>query len=89
MISKYSIGLFMALLVCSCAHKSGHGERKSDKKVIGLNNKREIIQPKKDREDDVSVKRIEHKGNRMEGTEVFRKYNKAVIKVITNDGINT
>ena len=39
MISKYSIGLFMALLVCSCAHKSGHGERKSDKKVIGLNNK--------------------------------------------------
>ena len=26
----------MALLVCSCAHKSGHGERKSDKKVIGL-----------------------------------------------------
>ena len=52
----------MALLVCSCAHKSGHGERKSDKKVIGLNNKREIIQPKKDREDDIPVKRIERDG---------------------------
>ena len=89
MISKYSIGLFMALLVCSCAHKSGHGERKSDKKVIGLNNKREIIQPKKDRKDDVSVKRSEHKGDRMEGTEVFRKYNSAVFMVFTSDGRNT
>lgn len=79
----------MALLVCSCAHKSGHGERKSDKKVIGLNNKREIIQPKKDREDDIPVKRIERKGNRMEGTEVFRKYNSAVFMVFTSDGRNT
>ena len=30
----------MALLVCSCAHKSGHGERKSDKKEKSFNLKK-------------------------------------------------
>ena len=35
------------------------------------------------------LKRIERKGNRMEGTEVFRKYNSAVFMVFTSDGRNT
>lgn len=74
----------MILLMYSCAHKSGHGE----KRTKNLNRK-ESVPSKKNERLDSSVKIANGKSGKMEGTDIFQKYSSAVFMVFTSDGRNT
>ena len=76
------IALLMVFLCISCAHKSGHKERNR----ISYSNSNPI---KTSRTDTRAEIRSSRRGNKMDGSEVFRKYNNAVFMVFTSDGTNT
>lgn len=83
-ISRYVIGVLMILFMYSCAHKSGHGE----KRVTNLNRK-ENVPSKRGENLDILVKTTNDKSRKMEGADIFRKYCSAVFMVFTSDGRNT
>ena len=83
-INRCDIFVFITLLMCACAHKSGHGERV----MISSNYKNEGVQKENGRLDNYA-KTIKRKGGKMEGPEIFRKYTSAVFMVFTSDGRNT
>lgn len=77
--------LFLFLILNSCAHKSGHNKRNRRSNVISQNHRTE-------RDDKVEASKptatmISNK-KKLEGVEVFRKYNNAVFLVYTSDGSN-
>ena len=73
--------LLMILILSSCAHKSGHRE----KGRVTYSNTNRVSSPRTNTRVEVSNKR----GNKMDGSEVFRKYRNAVFMVFTSDGTNT
>ena len=66
-INRCDIFVFITLLMCACAHKSGHGERV----MISSNYKNEGVQKENGRLDNYA-KTIKRKGGKMEGPEIFR-----------------
>ena len=66
----------MILFICSCAHKSGHLQPQRTKTQTYISENGPI------------VKKPSHKGNKMEGYQVFEKYHSAVFMVYTTDGTN-
>lgn len=75
------ISLFLLFFFSSCAHKSGHRERQR----TTYSNVNHIQTPRAD----TKVEVRNNRGRKLEGSEVFRKYNKAVFMVYTSDGTNT
>ena len=75
------ISLFLLFFFSSCAHKSGHRERQR----TAYSNVNHIQTPRTD----TKVEVRNNRGRKLEGSEVFRKYNKAVFMVYTSDGTNT
>ena len=73
--------LLMVLIFSACAHKSGHRERD---RVIYSNANR-VSPPRTNTKVEVSNRR----DNKMDGSEVFRKFSNAVFMVFTSDGTNT
>lgn len=75
------ITIMIALFFISCAHKSGHRERDR----VGYSNTTRIQSSIAD----TKVEIRNNRGNKIDGSEVFRKYSKAVFMVFTSDGANT
>lgn len=73
--------VMLAFLFLSCAHKSGHRERNR----VSYSNTTRIQSSK----EDTKVETRSNRGDKMDGSEVFRKYSKAVFMVFTSDGTNT
>ena len=73
--------LLTVLIFSACAHKSGHRERQR----TTYSNVNHIQTPRTD----TKVEVRNNRGRKLEGSEVFRKYNKAVFMVYTSDGTNT
>ena len=71
----------LAFLCLSCAHKSGHRERNR----VGYSNTTRIQSSRSHTKVEVRSNR----GDKMDGSEVFKKYSKAVFMVFTSDGTNT
>ena len=69
------------VLVTSCAHRSGHGKKQSDNRRTTLN---ERFEQQLRKEKPV----VEHPDNqnKMEGSEIFRKYGEAVFIIVTSNG---
>ena len=65
----------LAFLFLSCAHKSGHRERNR----VSYSNTTRIQSSK----EDTKVEIRSNRGDKMDGSEVFRKYSKAVFMVFT------
>ena len=76
------ITLLMVFLCLSCAHKSGHKERNR----ISYSNSNPVRTSRTDTRVEIGNSR---RGNKMEGSDVFRKYSNAVFMVFTSDGTNT
>ena len=72
----------MMILCMSCAHKSGHRERNR----VSYSNSNSIKTSRADTREEIRSSRI---GDKMDGSEVFRKYSNAVFMVFTSDGTNT
>ena len=76
------IVLLMMILCMSCAHKSGHRERNR----VSYSNSNSIKTSRADTREEI---RSSRRGDKMDGSEVFRKYSNAVFMVFTSDGTNT
>lgn len=74
--NSFYIGMFLMLILGSCAHKSGHLQPQ------------QITSKSSFSEQGPIVKKTERKGNKMEGYQVFEKYHSAVFMVYTTDGAN-
>lgn len=72
----------MIFLCLSCAHKSGHKERNR----ISNSNSNPVRTSRTDTRAEIGNSR---RGNKIEGSDVFRKYSNAVFMVFTSDGTNT
>ena len=77
------IAIFLILIATSCAHKSGHKERRH----VSYANSARTQTSRTNIDTQVEIR--DKKGNKMDGAEIFRKFNKAVFMVYTSDGTNT
>lgn len=66
-----------------CAHKSGHKRERPTEKQEFL-----ISQPRTTKNNNVEVLSYRQKGDKIDGAEVFSKYNTAVFMIYTSDGYN-
>ena len=73
-INKYLILFVAALLIISCAHRSGHNKRERKPRPSSIS------------EDMVANKSTG--GSKMDGAEIFKKYSNAVFMIFTTDGNN-
>ena len=79
------------LIICigwgfiSCAHKSGHG----DKSVSRVNVSTEVTTEKKALKSKPEITIDDNKGDKLDGADIFKKYNSAVFMVFTSDGMNS
>lgn len=73
-INKYLILFVTALLIMSCAHRSGHNKRERKPRPSSIS------------EDLVANKSTG--GSKMDGAEIFKKYSNAVFMIFTTDGNN-
>lgn len=71
---KYVASLFIALSFVSCAHKSGHNRRVRNTPHASVSER--------------LVAKTSSTRNKMEGSEIFRKYGGAVFMIFTTDGNN-
>lgn len=75
--------MVIVILCCmSCAHKSGHKERNR----ISYSNSNSVRTSETETKAEIGNS---HRGDKMEGPEVFKKYSNAVFMVFTSDGTNT
>lgn len=81
-VIDYIAIIFICIACASCAHKSGHGEMNR----INYSNVGRNTQPTRT---DTKVEIRNNRNNKMEGSEIFRKYSSAVFMVFTSDGTNT
>lgn len=73
-INKYLILFVTALLIISCAHRSGHNKRERKPRPSSISG------------DLVANKSTG--GSKMDGAEIFKKYSNAVFMIFTTDGNN-
>lgn len=73
-INKYLILFVTALLIMSCAHRSGHNKRERKPRPSSISG------------DLVANKSTG--GSKMDGAEIFKKYSNAVFMIFTTDGNN-
>ena len=73
-INKYLILFVAALLIISCAHRSGHNKRERKPRPSSISG------------DLVANKSTG--GSKMDGAEIFKKYSNAVFMIFTTDGNN-
>lgn len=73
-INKYLILFVTALLIMSCAHRSGHNKRERKPRPTSISG------------DLVANKSTG--GSKMDGAEIFKKYSNAVFMIFTTDGNN-
>ena len=73
-INKYLILFVAALLIISCAHRSGHNKRERKPRPSSISG------------DMVANKSTG--GSKMDGAEIFKKYSNAVFMIFTTDGNN-
>lgn len=73
-INKYLILFVTALLIMSCAHRSGHNKRERKPRPYSISG------------DLVANKSTG--GSKMDGAEIFKKYSNAVFMIFTTDGNN-
>ena len=73
--------LLMVFLCLSCAHKSGHKERNR----VSYSNSNPVRSSRTDTRAEIGSSR---RGNKMDGSEVFRKYNNAVFIFMSPNDIS-
>lgn len=74
--------LFMTVL-CSCAHKSGHNKRNINGTTSSVSTQKDNLFPRS-----LKVEISNSRGDKLDGTAIFRKYSSAVFMVFTSDGGN-
>ena len=72
----YKINIFVVimLMLVSCAHRSGQNRHRRDSRPVNTSNS--------------LVANRSNCGDKMDGAQIFRKYNQAVFMVFTTDGTN-
>lgn len=73
-INKYLILFVTALLIMSCAHRSGHNKRERKPRPSSISGN--------------LVANKSTGGSKMDGAEIFKKYSNAVFMIFTTDGNN-
>ncbi len=88
-ISRFIIILFAVLSLTACAHKSGH-KPKNQQTATDQRSRTEPL-PTNDERNDVTVEIADsnERGRKLDGPEIFAKFNTAVFMVFTSDGYNT
>lgn len=87
------LSLAMMLVGGACAHKSGHNRQNlpMSNSSTSVNRSVSTSRPAMEQEHtprDLGVEVSSRHGEKLEGTEIFSKYNHAVFMVFTSDGIN-
>lgn len=88
--NKFFIISLLLCCICSCAHKSGHNKNKQ--KHENITNQHSLEQAEtRDGERNITVSIVNNRGNKnkLDGSKIFAKYNRAVFMVFTSDGYNT
>lgn len=90
-INRFFIAVLACVCIISCAHKSGHGRqqntRHSDKSEMNSPMQPSVSHGDK-RNLDVPVSNNRGDESKLEGKDIFAKYNTAVFMVFTSDGYN-
>ena len=88
----FIISLLLCCLcsICSCAHKSGHNKNKQQQHNYTSQHSSERAETRGG-ERNISVSVVNNRGdkNKLDGSQIFAKYNRAVFMVFTSDGYNT
>lgn len=84
--SKFILLFMVICCLCGCAHKSGH----KNKQKLSTTTSTVKNRPTKDGAKNTSITVVNNRGesNKLDGPEIFAKYNKAVFMVFTSDGYN-
>lgn len=87
-INNFIISTVSIICLYSCAHKSGHGER-NDKIVTSQQSQSVLVSPNK-KARNVTISVVNNRGdkNKLDGSQIFSKYNTSVFMVFTSDGYN-
>lgn len=88
-LNKFFIISLLLCCICSCAHKSGHNKNKQ--KHENITNQHSLEQAEtRDGERNITVSVVNNRGdkNKLDGSKIFAKYNRAVFMVFTSDGFN-
>ena len=84
--------LVIPLLLCvSCAHRSGHGKRLADENRYKIQQNSNVKKIQQDIDPNTIIRdqpnrRISQRHHRMDGAEIFKRFNEAVFMVVTSDG---
>lgn len=88
----FIISLLLCCLfsICSCAHKSGRNKNKQQQHNYTSQHSSERAETRGG-ERNISVSVVNNRGdkNKLDGSQIFAKYNRAVFMVFTSDGYNT
>lgn len=85
-INNFIISTLFIICLYSCAHKSGHGERND--KIVTSQHSAQVLSNKGVRNTTISVVSNRGDKNKLDGSQIFAKYNTAVFMVFTSDGYN-
>ncbi|TGY52785.1 S1C family serine protease [Parabacteroides distasonis] len=87
-INNFIISTVSIICLYSCAHKSGHGER-NDKIVTSQQSQSVLVSPNK-KARNVTISVVNNRGdkNKLDGSQIFSKYNTSVFMVFTSVGYN-
>lgn len=85
--SKYSLVIFClaVFLLVSCAHKSGHRRDRERSNIVMTNRAERKLLRSSDKRSMIVNKRSNEK---LEGAQIFDRYESAVFMVFTSDGLN-
>lgn len=75
--------LLCVAMMCSCAHKSGHNKKNTNSITSSVS-----TQKSNDASRNLKVEISNSRGDKLDGTTIFSKYNSAVFMVFTSDGGN-
>lgn len=89
-LNKYLIVSLLLCCLCSCAHKSGHNKNKHAQQNFANQHSLEHAETR-GVERNTTVNIVNNRGdkNKLDGSQIFAKYNRAVFMVFTSDGYNT
>lgn len=82
----YNFIILTVFITClySCAHKSGHGGKNGN--MITSQNSEQVSSNKRVNNAAISV--VSSRNNKLDGSQIFAKYNTAVFMIFTSDGHN-
>lgn len=90
-INRIIVAVLASVCLMSCAHKSGHRQRASSSNHGNTevdNPQQSNVVRSNQRNLNVTVSNNRGDKNKLDGPEIFRKYNTAVFMVFTSDGYN-